>query len=214
MKVLVLFVQYDTAVYPASLFYLQKYLKNIACDKEIIVIDNKLKESFGVIKTNDFTTIAGDNRCWEFSAWQAGIDYAKNNNIEADVYLFVNDSFVYVSGETYMFHTMSDVGIKQCVDAQTIVGDLITPPVKSKIGDKDIVSYIRTHCFLLPSAMVDKIESIIQTDKILPMSRETKRYINIHLLHKWHRRKEKELYNGKTLALQNEMLLSAKIQEL
>ena len=205
MRVLVLFVRYCQDTYPASLFYLQKYLKNITCEKEIIIIDNKWID-VSPYKRGDITFIPGDNSTWEFSAWDTGIQYAKDNNINADVYLFVNDSFLFVHSETFMFHTMSDIGVKQCVEAQTIVGDLIKPPVKLKIGDRNIAAYIRSHCFLLPASMGARLKSLVSTDKILPMSRETKNYINHHLLHNWHRKDEKELYNGKTVALQNEIL--------
>ena len=214
LKVLVLFVQYCQDTYPSSKVYLQKYLKNITCEKEIIVIDNKITANSSPLVNGNIHYIGGNNAQWEFSGWDCGIKYAKENNIEADVYLFVNDSFLFVRSETFMFHTMSDIGVKQCVEAQTIVGDLIKPPVKLKIGDRNIAAYIRSHCFLLPASMVASLKSLVSTDKILPMSRETKNYIDHHLLHNWHRKKEKSLFLGKTIALLNEILLSARIEAL
>lgn len=213
MKCLILFLQHDQDKYPASFFYLQKYLENITCEKEIIHIDNN-GERKPKLQVDNTHYIGGDNSLWEWSGWQKGIEYAKANNIEADAYLFVNDSFVFISGETFMFYTMSDFGIKQCIDNQTIVGDLCQPPQGIEIDGKKIKNYIRTHCFLLPEKMVKQLKTIWSTDKLVSTNNVCSEYMINHLTNKWHRRKEVGLYQGKIVALQNEMLLSYRVVQL
>ena len=232
MKLLVLFVQYDFNKYPYSFVYLAKYLsilKNI--ELKVIIINNKCdgKEYYG----NQLTYIDGDNTLWEFSGWQKGLEYAKENNIEYDAVLFANDAFIAPGGFTTPDSIINNTNVETCIKDNLMVGSLCGKKKdKFRINNKLVSTYFRTHLFLMSKNLINKLGNLWSFDlnfinqcteqdetglyfkSKCPLNKSLKNYISTILNNVWHSNHRKDLFKMKILAYVNEMMLTQRVREL
>jgi len=221
----VLFLQYDTEKNPSALHYLKRYLKLISIPYEIIVIDNKIDRNHKPAKKDNVTYIGGDNTLHEFTGWQCGINYLNENNINYDVILFVNDSFLSPGGYSDMSVTINDNSIKECFITNGMIGNMV--------GNEIIGKYCRTHCFLLPKKIIDHIKTLYTFDfKYLdeciskelqhpyflpnaPLNKLFQQQLADHLSKYWHSRinilENWDIFRMKAFMLIQEVILTAKI---
>lgn len=239
MKLVVVFVQYDQEKYPQSLSYLQKYLKRISYDKQIIIVDNKKPIDYLYI-SEGMTTIGYNNKLWEFGAYQQAVYYCNYTNIEYDAMLFVNDSFLSPNGITNIYNTISDESFEKCTNNTAIVGDVIDANYNDvQINGYKVDVYIRTHCFMMSREAIEKVKTLWSVDeKFLnkcisktvsypyfkpnaPMNGIAKRSLVRNLTELWHSKEifetmtesNWELFRMKVMACINEVLLTPRIKE-
>lgn len=166
MKVIALFLQYDTEKYPCALHYFKKYLNGINnAEIQIITIDNSLEnEHFEQVAENEIK-INGDNSLWEFSGWQAGLKYIYDNKIDYDVVIFANDSFLApAGGNTDLSGLINDEAIENAYKQNAMVGQFVSIGEGISINGIYIYNYARTHCFLLNRKIVEKIRCLPTVD--------------------------------------------------
>ena len=240
-KLVVLFLQYDSDKYPNSLFYLQKYLSRISQnDVQIIVIDNKQKVNYKE-RIEDYyygepITISGDNTIWEFSGWDKGLEYLKENNIDYDAILFVNDSFLAPSGYDSPITIINDENIFDCIKNNNIIGNICNVGNGLKIDKYNVKKYIRTHCFMLSKDSVEKIKTLVTLDINFinrcinnistkfyflgkaPICIDTMKNIVVNLTQNWHSKFNIHdnwgLFRMKSLVMLNELTLYTRISSI
>lgn len=226
MKVITLFLQYDTDKYPSAIEYFKKYLSNITYDNQLIVIDNKIN---------------GDNSLWEFSGWQKYVDLIRKEDLEYDAIIFANDSFLAPAGSMVgLEKILSDEALEASVKYTSIVGAFAGAGFNGVIDGYYIPDYVRTHCFIIPRYLIEKIGTVVSVgtdfiDKCLredcsypyfkkdaPVCKSTQHMWLTHLKERWHSKSSlfledgsfnKELFRMKTLAFFNECLLTARCRE-
>jgi len=231
MKIAVIYVQYDTKKYPHSLPYIVGQLNKTNLHTEYVIVDNLRKEKeeevFGV-----FHIIAGNNKNWEFSGWQKGLDYVKKN-ISHDVILFVNDSL-----KSYGKTLLDDDKLKDMFylskKHNLLIGRIDRSLISSELffNERDLSSWICSNCFIGSSEIfqllnVDNtdlfnVNEITQDLKLFMSSKEIssglKRHIYLWLSKYWHSAFNAEsdgiLFKNKAKAIINEMLLTNRAMEL
>ena len=234
LKMLVLYVEYDKTKYKNTLSILMKSLEKINCKKQVIIINNnfKLKEP----KT-DYTTLRGTNENWEFSAWQHGYDYAKSK-FGFDVILFANDSCMNHGKYELISNKLSNDLLLKIYNESLFYGNINRVP--DEYGDcffeeKNVKDWIRTDAFIIPKAIVDKIQKIDYSNsynihEIIPNNITREEFINnsyfseglTNFLLDWHEKlwhsrfdpfENIKLFQNKTKAIINEKLLSHYIRK-
>lgn len=238
LKVIALFLQYDTEKYPCASHYFKKYLDMLNnVDVELITIDNKLNIfSYNRVSKNELI-IDGDNSLWEFSGWQKGLRFIYDNKIDYDVIIFANDAFLApAGGNTDLSSIINDEAIKTAYEENAMIGQFVSIGEGVSINGIYIYNYARTHCFLLSKKVIEKIKCIPSVDynflnkcisekpskyyfrRNAPLSKNFKTFIANHLQNRWHSkidiREDWDLYRGKVLSYLNEMLLTAKVRDL
>lgn len=163
MKIIALFVKYDEEKYPNSLFYFKKYINKIKNHEiEIIVIDNKNININTDFKDDNVRYISGDNSIHEFSGWDKGLKYLKDNNIYYDIVLFSNDAFLAPSGYDSPLTITNDESVAICLK-HGYYGNILNYP-NLIINNKKINKYVRTNCFMLNKNIINKIKKITSLD--------------------------------------------------
>jgi hypothetical protein len=243
-KIVVLYVTYGDE-YSGSFNTLLNFLKNINYKYEIIIIDNKYGANSlyipypNGIHGNIRATIGGDNSCWEFSAWDRGLEFIKINNIRHDCILFVNDSFMNNRIKGVGGHpstVINNESIYQCINNNKAVFTwLTTGPKYFELDGIDVSSWYRTNCFLLNRNHINTLTNIKTCDKIYiekfiskdlskgyfkedaPMNETLKQFIIWRLTENWHKpiiiEENKEIFKMKTLAYFNEFFLTHRIRK-
>ena len=227
LKIAVVYLQYDRAKYPYSFQYASGLLNKINCDIEYVVVDNYNQEELLEVHGN-IHILSGDNANWEFSGWQKGLNYVKEN-IVCDLILFINDS---LRSYRYKMLEMSclEEMFRSCVKRNLLLGKIDS----TGQGDFSFLGYnlntwvcsnvfagpnkIFEDCNIDNSCLFD-IDSIIEdVDKFLNNDKlgiDLRNHIYNWLSHCWHSkfdvRKNIQLFKNKTKAILNEKLLTAKI---
>jgi hypothetical protein len=238
INLIVLFLQYDQIKYPQSFFYLEKYLKQLKnCNIKKIIIDNKIVSTDNIEKlSGNIIKISGDNSLWEFSGWDKGIKYLKDNNIEYDVVLFVNDSFQNPAHNAVL-SVINDNRIAECHKEKSFSGGRGGLKEFNFILDNyDVSTWNRSCYFLMSKYIIDRMDSICCADKNFidkciekkatypyfkkdaPVNENLQNRVINWLSDYWHSSFKFEdnwdLFRMKTLAFFNELLLTAKLKEL
>lgn len=236
MKVLVLFLQYDTEKYPYALHYFKKYLTYInEHEITILTIDNKNEKlPFTKLSKNEYI-IGGDNTLWEFSGWQKGVECLNSNEINYDCIIFANDSFLApAGGSSDLSGIINNQSINESYYTNSLIGELVGKDTNAVIFGCYIKDYIRTHCFIMPKELVQKLNSIptIGIDALnqcidetyqgkyfkddAPISKNFQKMWVNHIKTYWHSRIKPEdnweLYRMKTLAVLNEIFLTVRVR--
>lgn len=229
LKVAVVYLQYDRNKYPYSFQYASGLLNKINCDIEYVVVDNYNQDNILEVHGN-VHILSGNNTNWEFSGWQKGLEYVKEN-IECDLILFLNDSL-----RSYQYK-MLEMGFFEELLRLAYNGNLLLGKVDSTgrgsfnflgynlnswvcsnafagsyeiFKDSDIDS---SHLFDIDSIIKD-VDQFLNNDQI---GLDLRNHIYNWLSYSWHSkfdvRENLELFKNKTKAILNEKLLTAKIRE-
>ena len=232
MKLLVLFLQYDTGKYSGAYERMRNCLSRIkGVDWIIFCIDNRTAFT-GVMPTEpNVYVLGGDNSSWEFSGWQVGLEQAKKIAPDYDGVLFINDAFE-VSGPSFL-SKLSSRYIKLMFTLNIPIGAIdTTGRIEGCLLGHPFERWVRSNCFLLNKHCVEsiKITSIAASDIDLfidtrfrgayfredaPLSPSLQEHIVSWLSMYWHSafclEDNWDLFRNKTRAILNEFLLGRQI---
>lgn len=235
-KIAVLFLTYGDK-YPNSFERLQEYLKKLNCNKTIFIIDNKIEESYEEQISENIIKINGNNKAWEFSGWDEGLKYLRENKIydNYDAFLFVNDSFE-APGAGKIENIINDGCLHECIiNNKPIMSLVTTPHYHFELNSKDVSQWYRSNCFMFSKKVVDYLKNIQSYDinflnrcipdkpgkyfySDAPLNINLKNMIPAWLSGWWHSAFKLEddwnLYRMKTLAFMNELMLSRRIIDM
>ena len=215
-------------------------LKNILSrlrSKYILIYINNAEEGTSVRKISDREyEIGGDNSFFEFSGWQKGIDFVKQNNIPCEAFLFVNDTFL----ESSFLHRqlINQQSVECAIRHQALVGKKMFSSVSGTIMGNALDAYIRTHIFITSSRVINSLKSIVSINtqtverffvdryqpglalfkENAPLSEEIKNFIFSHVTSVWRRKKTYDaesfqLLRGKAASILNSFLLSIRAKQ-
>ena len=236
-KLAVLYVYADNKRYPKAYRCLCRLIRRIrGFEVTVVKIDN-FNEGKEVTKEGyNVYDIGGDNTYWEFSGWRKGLTFLDETGIEADVILFVNDSFLNRSKLGYdinyykfRINTFSLFGIKNEALGKVEYHD----ELETFLG-YDVSSWIRSNIFAVPKNVVDKLDFPFidnkTIDKIFPqkfsgnifkdtdlLNSNLKRFMEIWITSRWARAepgsaKNWPLLRCKLIAILNERLLTRSLR--
>lgn len=240
LKIIAVFLQYDTEKYPAAFENFKMYLKR-QLPKErfvLILVDNK-HEGDEIRWLDDNTVyMQGDNTDWEFSGWQKGIAFARENRLQYDVALLANDSFQ-VNGTPFITNHNIEWSVLKSYYLSAVIGFVETRWQKARIKDKVVRIWLRTDCFFVPKRVVDALGTLVSVDQAsldeylpktfsagdivfmptAPLNLIFKDRIIEWVTVEWHskfgiRESTWALFRGKTKAILNEALLYTRIRDL
>lgn len=159
MKILCLFIRHGTAAYPKALTLLDRWYENhgLIDQRTLWVIDNQLPpEMAPQLLGNGATLHAGDNRAWEFTAWERALREVRQDKTDYDIVHFVTSAFnTLYTGYLEHFHkAMLDYVIERNVCLGHI--DSYDRPVG--LAGRFSAAWIRTCFFFLPLALARRIE--------------------------------------------------------
>jgi len=230
LKIAIVYLQYDTNKYTDSIPYAFGNLNKINAEKTYVIVDNKNCKKNTEIFEN-VHLIAGDNTNWEFSGWQKGLNYVKNN-IQCDVILFLNDSL-----RSYWRPPLEEKDLEDmmlfCLNKNSLCGkiDSIDQSIDLSFLGYKVNSWICSNAFFGSVDIFNKINIdnsplfnidhiVIDIEKFIScqeLSLDLRKHIYLWLSKYWHSKfnpKENiELFKNKTKAILNEKLLTAKARE-
>ena len=126
MKLYVIYVQYDPAKYGEALDKLKGYLAKIEnCQVTYVVVDNAISGNIVEKLTDDTIKIAGDNSIREFSGWQRGLDYVRQNHPDYDVVLLSNEAFE-TPGKSFLADYAREELLHRCSENNSVIGRIDT----------------------------------------------------------------------------------------
>lgn len=231
LKVAVVYLQYDRKKYPYSFQYVSGLLSKNNSNTEYvyIVVDNYNEDLFLEVYGN-IHVLSGDNTNWEFSGWQKGLIYIKEN-IECDLIMFLNDSLRSYKHEILRMKRFEEM-LKYSFKKNLLFGKIdSTGSGNFNFLGYNLNTWVRSNAFAGPSEIfqhceVDysylfNINSIVEdVDKFLnnpQLGLDLRNHIYNWLSFRWHSkfdaRSNLELFRNKTKAILNEKLLTAKITE-
>ena len=236
-NLVVLYVYADSQRYPKAYRYLCRLIRRIRGFEVTIVKVDNFNEGKEVTKEGyNVYDIGGDNTYWEFSGWRKGLTFLDETGIEADVVLFVNDSFLNRSKSGYdlgyyknRINTFSLFNLKDEALGKVDYHD----ELETFLGH-DVSSWIRSNIFAVPKNVVDKLDFPFMDnktiDKIFPkkfsgnifkdtdlLSSNLKRFMEIWITLRWARvepgsAKNWPLLRCKLIAILNERLLTSSLR--
>lgn len=237
-KLAVLYVYADKKRYPYTFNYLSRLIKRInGFEITVVKIDN-FNEKKGVRRLSaSHYDIGGDNTYWEFSGWKKGLSFLKEQDIEVDWVLFVNDSFLNLPNLGYHLDfykvRINTLLLYNMEDA--VVGVIDTNMENHELLGRDVSTWIRSNLFAVPWRIAKTLELTFldssQIDAILPkaftseiffegknLNSNLKRFLVKWITEDWHGGCSPTPDNwnhlrAKLIAILNERLLTAKVRE-
>lgn len=237
-KLAVLYVYADKKRYPNTFNYLSSLIKRInGFEITVVKIDN-FNENKGVRRLSDSRyDIGGDNTYWEFSGWKKGLSFLKEQDIEVDWVLFVNDSFLSLPNLGYHLDfykvRINTLLLYNMEDA--VVGVIDTSMENHELLGRNVSTWIRSNLFAVPWRIAKTLEFTFldssQIDAIFPkafkseiflegnnLNSNLKRFLAKWITQDWHGGRSPAPDNwdhlrAKLIAILNERLLTAKIRE-
>ena len=232
IKLLILYVEFDLNKYPHSFKILSDALHNKGVDFDCVVIDNK-RENLNKLKAKNISIISGDNSNWEFSGWQKGLNYSKQNHY--DLTLIINDSFLNYGIKTIDKYLTQDL-LSVLKKHDLVFGKIDGLNLSNKnfsVDNTKFNNWICSNAIILPNKILQKISidssSEIKIDSLIEDGNELNSFLNssrisidlknhiINWLTKgWHSKfkieSNVELFKKKTQCIINELLLTSKIK--
>ena len=236
-RLAVLFVYADNKRYPKAYRCLCRLIRRIrGFEVTVVKIDN-FNEGKEVTKEGyNVYDIGGDNSYWEFSGWRKGLTFLDEIGIEADVVLFVNDSFLNRSKSGYdlgyyknRINTFSLFNLKD-----EALGKVDYHDESEIFSGNDVSSWIRSNIFAVAKNVVDKLDFPFMDNKtidiIFPkkfsgnifkdtdlLNSNLKRFMKIWINSRWARAepgsaKNWPLLRCKLIAILNERLLTSSLR--
>jgi hypothetical protein len=205
-----------------------KVLKRVSNNYEIIEIINNGE----IISSLSEGCLPGDNRYWEFSGWQVGLDSIRHKLNDDDVVVFANDTFdrhrFFFTYDRYLF-ARAVLSAVRSSKKMFLVGELCNPIGKFSILNECSDGWVSTYlfavsgCFMKRTSLLHyaekELESLVRVSEaggveLLQCSDNLKNYLMSWLglngaTAKWiPRREDKDVYRAKLLAILNEKRLS------
>jgi hypothetical protein len=212
-------------------------LSRLACRKYILYINNHARDHFVKRISENEYEISGDNVLREFSGWQKGVVFTREQGISCDGFLFVNDMFLHNS---FFHRRLIDQAALECaLRNDALVGKRMGLPVAGDILGNSLIPYARTHIFFASKKVVDTLGSLVSVDKQFaervfvpefdsdiplfrknaPLSEEVKQFIFSYLTSFWYHKQPYipenfEVLKNKAAAILNTFLLSMRVNQL
>ena len=216
---------------------LKQIVDRLPGQKSIVSIDNSMPSQAPNQIAEDEFVIGGDNTYLEFSGWQKGLEFVRERGLTSEVCLFANDTFLNES----MFHRrMVDAAAFRCaVKYHAMVGKQMIAPVAGEIFGNPLIPYIRTHLFMLPFRVLERLGSLLSLDaraidqlflsrydptiplfrEDAPVSRSIRDFVNSHLHSSWYRKmpytaEHFDDLRAKAISILNAFLLSMRVYQM
>jgi ADP-heptose:LPS heptosyltransferase len=157
-RLLILLLTYGDS-YPGAEARLLRLAESIGLPRRLILIRNERPDLPCRRLDHWRFELGGDNRAFEFSGWQLGLDSAPARDFGADVVLFANSSFV-----THGFHSLPliDADLVRYVARGRRIGGRIR-----RVGyglhweGLDLARWAVTHCFLANAQAIGDLGSVV-----------------------------------------------------
>lgn len=233
----VIFVQYDQTRYRHSFSVLLEVLKPLQ-DWQIFTlrVDNK-HEDQELQSCDNFTMkVGGDNTLFEFSGWMKGWETLTEEKGECDCYLFVTDAFLVY--EDHYQNLLDSELLNFLMREQAVSGLIDLPPIhfkNLKLMDWQMNFWVRSSFFLVPLAVLQRMQSLISIQEIdpfcdlkfqgnafradSPLSLNYREYLEQWLTQGWHSafpltEENWERFRNKIRSVLNEHALTGRWQEM
>lgn len=164
-KILVLYLQFFEK-YKESFSILHSLLKKLGFDAFYCIIDNKNSSQREESISNNIIRIPGNNSSGEFSGWQRGIEFIKKSNIQFDVVLLMNDSFL-VHGTNFIQRANFPYFVNEACERKIITGQVDRSENIHTLYDFDVTTWIRANAILLSKSIMNDIDSMVVIDEKL-----------------------------------------------
>jgi len=152
----VVFVQYDRAKYPRALPRLLGVLDRLAAaETTVVVVDNATEGDWSHPVSRALIHVGGDNRSWEFSAFDRGVEWLARDRRRADVYAFATDALL-AYGDAFLEFIDPEV-VDWPLLATACVGWMDSFGEECRILDYADLVWMRSSLLLMPHAVVEKV---------------------------------------------------------
>jgi hypothetical protein len=143
---------------------LRKMLGRLNAGQQLVIIDNSASHEYAG-RVDDLTyEISGDNSSREFSGWQRGLEYLREQSQQFDACLFVNDTFLHRSWSERFALRQSLLEV--ATSRPCMLGtEMFAPP--GEILGNPLNNYIRTHLFLMSGRVVGHLGNLATLDPAL-----------------------------------------------
>lgn len=159
------FVQYDRTKYPGAAERFLAVLEAMGADYRLVLVDNAREGGWYHELSSRVFHVGGDNRAWEFSAFDRGREFLDATRGEGDqwpgpaeVWAFGTDAFT-AYGDDYL-QLLDPGALRFCLESQAAIGwiDSFLQPL-SALGLR-YRDWLRTSFVLLPSAVVSSLGAL------------------------------------------------------
>jgi len=155
----VIFVQHERHKYPRAL---PRLIEAISALREVetlyVVVDNAKPGNWSHQVSAALFHIGGDNRSWEFSAFDRGARWLESQSWSADLLLFATDALL-AYGDGFL-ELIDERVINACLTQSACVGWIDSFMESSRILDHDYDSWIRTSLIFMPVAVERRLGSM------------------------------------------------------
>ncbi len=158
-QVTVVLVQYDRKKYAGALEGLLAVLsplQNISF--RVLLVDNAEPGEWHHELTDQLTHIGGDNSSWEFSAFDNGLAFAREQEIEQDLFLLVTDAYA-AYGSEFLDLIDEDV-IDAALSWKACIGWVDAAPEELALYGSHYREWIRTSFVFVPTDLIRQIEPL------------------------------------------------------
>lgn len=165
-EIFVLYLVYNAVELEKDSFCMKSIAARMFPEAKInfIIVDNALDSGYVDKKSATCFLIGGDNRCSEFSGWDHGVSFIKQqfNLSDSTVVMFANDTIMtrsYTSGPSYL--DVFDAPILAGRDVtQSAIGYVDDFPRLVKLNGIKYNSWIRSNIFCLPLSIVNVVSPL------------------------------------------------------
>ncbi|MBN2243023.1 MAG: hypothetical protein JW793_10065 [Acidobacteria bacterium] len=164
MKILCLFLRYGEGEYPEAFQGLRRwYDSNIRNARPAFwVIDNKLLAGYDTANADGFRVLGGDNRFWEFSAWDSILKTFAGQAGQFDIVHFVTSAYntLYTG---YLDH-FSELQLDYVLNRPVCLGHIDSYDEPVEIRGYTSRHWIRTCFFFLSRRSLTRLGSILSLE--------------------------------------------------
>jgi hypothetical protein len=155
----VILAQYDRSTYEDALPRLMGVVDKLRpVSSSVVVVDNREEGGWAHQVSRRLHHIGGDNRAWEFSAFDRGVDWIATQGFEPEVYAFVTDAFLRY-GDEYL--DLVDVNvIDWCVQLGACIGWVDSFMESCTVLGLQNDSWLRTSFVFLPKSAVGRVSPL------------------------------------------------------
>lgn len=249
LRIVALFVRYGETKYPGALDALLTYYERMLAPGDtvdVLVLDNQLTAPTDQSLTpptprrGEVRLVDGDNREWEWSAWNKGVARWAERIAAAELVHFVTDAFG--NPPTQYLEDLDRPALVDAIERAYCIGSVDAYLRAQRVLDYRIDSWVRTSFYFFTPAALRKLGSMVSIGASesaaifsdsptapfqpqAPLSPELQRIFLDWLTGpgqhgvQWHSRfaltaATLPLFQAKTLSLLNEILLSARLKQV
>ena len=163
MRILCLFVRHGVEAHPGALEMLDGWYERhgLLAQRTLWVIDNALPPDASPVELAPGRWLrAGDNRAWEFSAWERALREARAEAPGHEVIHCVTSAF-HTLYTGYLGHFQPDM-LDYVLDRKVCLGHIDSHPTGFELEGRHFDSWIRTCFFFLARPVADAVHPWVQ----------------------------------------------------